>query len=154
MTIKFYLPRLLYTDEEFAFVIGQDLSDVNTEVTRLHIIVTTQNGTVLYPIYYIDNVNYLIVFEFSDPSVLTEGTYTMTIYGICTPVSQSNTFNMIYRRKQDFSYTIQNNYANVIFPTFETLKSSSISLESRFNTEGYKQDLIFTITNENDNVDD
>lgn len=30
MTIKFYLPRLLYEDEEFGFVIGEDLSDVNT----------------------------------------------------------------------------------------------------------------------------
>jgi hypothetical protein len=31
MSIQFYLPRMLYNDEEFAFVIGQDLSDVNTE---------------------------------------------------------------------------------------------------------------------------
>jgi hypothetical protein len=30
MTINFYLPRPLYEDEEFAFVIGEDLSDVNT----------------------------------------------------------------------------------------------------------------------------
>jgi hypothetical protein len=30
MSIQFYLPRMLYQDEQFAFVIGQDLSDVNT----------------------------------------------------------------------------------------------------------------------------
>lgn len=30
MTIEFSLPRMLYQDEQFAFVIGQDLSDVNT----------------------------------------------------------------------------------------------------------------------------
>lgn len=62
MTIKFYLPRLLYTDEEFAFVIGEDLSDVNTEVSRISIHIIRQDGVILYPLYYIDNVNYLIVF--------------------------------------------------------------------------------------------
>lgn len=30
MTISFYLPRSLYADEQFAFVVGQDISDVNT----------------------------------------------------------------------------------------------------------------------------
>jgi hypothetical protein len=30
MTIQYTLPRMLYQDEQFAFVIGQDLSDVNT----------------------------------------------------------------------------------------------------------------------------
>lgn len=30
MSIVFYLPRQLYQDEQFAFIIGQDLSDVNT----------------------------------------------------------------------------------------------------------------------------
>lgn len=62
MTINYYLPRPLYKDEEFAFVIGQDLSDVNTEVSRLAIHITRQDGVVLKPLYYIDNVNYLIVF--------------------------------------------------------------------------------------------
>ena len=77
----------------------------------------------------------------------------MTIYGISTPVSQLNAFNMIYRRTHDLAYTIVNNYANVIFPEFGVLETSSISLASYYNTEGFKQDLTFTITNINDNVD-
>lgn len=59
---------------------------------------------------------------------------------------------MIYRRKQDFAYTIVNNYQNVIFPEFEALVTSDITLQSFFNTEGYKQDIVFTITNQNDKV--
>lgn len=154
MTIVFYLPRPLYTDEQFAFVIGQDLSDMNTEVLRLNIKVTRQDGTVLYPLYYLDSVNYLIVFSFADPTQLTAGNYTMTINGICTPASQTNgAFNMIYRRLSDFTYTVVNNYANVIFPTFQNLVTSNISMASYFNTEGYKQDVVFTITNAQINVD-
>ena len=153
MTINFYLPRPLYTDEEFAFIIGEDLSDVNTEVSRMRILITRQDGTVLYPLYYLDSVNYMIVFKFTDPTLLIESNYTMVIYGISTPVSQLNAFNMIYRRTHDFAYTIVNNYANVIFPVFGVLETSSISLVSYYNTEGYKQDIIFSLTNVNDNVD-
>ena len=154
MSIIFYLPRPLYQDEQFAFVIGQDLSDVNTEVLRLNIKITRQDGVVLYPLYSLDNVNYLIVFSFSDPSQLIAGNYTMTISGVCTPASQSNgAFNMIYRRTYDFTYSVTNNFANVIFPTFQNLVISNISMASYFNTEGYKQDIIFTITNTNVNVD-
>lgn len=153
MTINFYLPRALYSDEEFAFVIGEDLSDVNTEVSRMRIQIVRQDGTVIYPLYYLDSVNYMIVFKFADPSLLIESNYTMTIFGISTPVSQLNAFNMIYRRTHDFAYTIVNNYANVIFPEFGILETSAISLVSYYNAEGFKQDLIFTITNVNDNVD-
>ena len=88
MNILFNLPRPLYKDEQFAFVIGEDLSDVNTQVSRLNIHITRQDGTILYPTYTLDNVNYLISFEFSDPNQLIAGNYTMTIAGICTPVSQ------------------------------------------------------------------
>lgn len=76
----------------------------------------------------------------------------MTIAGACTPVSQKNAFNMIYRRKQDFAYTLVNNYQNVIFPDFEALVTSDITLQSYFNTEGYKQDIVFTLINQNDKV--
>jgi hypothetical protein len=125
---------------------------VNTEVSRLAIHITRQDGVVLYPRYYIDNINYLIVFSFDDPTQLTASTYIMTIAGICTPVTQKNVFNMIYRRKQDFAYTLVNNYENVIFPELEALVTSDISLQSYFNTEGYKQDIVFTIINQNDKV--
>jgi hypothetical protein len=65
----------------------------------------------------------------------------MTIYGICTPASQSNgAFNMIYRRKKDYAYTIVNS-ANIIFPSFNSLVTSSITLFSYYNTEGFKQDI-------------
>jgi hypothetical protein len=64
MTIKFYLPRLLYEDEEFAFVIGEDLSDVNTESSRLNIVITRQDGFIVKALYSLDNINYLIVFSF------------------------------------------------------------------------------------------
>lgn len=78
----------------------------------------------------------------------------MTISGICTPASQSNgAFNMIYRRIYDFTYTVVNNYANVIFPSFQNLVTSNISMLSYFNTEGYKQDIVFTLVNINVNVD-
>lgn len=78
----------------------------------------------------------------------------MTIYGVCTPSSQSyGAFNMIYRRIYDFAYTIVNNYANVIFPTFQNLVTSIASMVSYFNTEGYKQDIIFTLVNTAVNVD-
>ncbi len=108
----------------------------------------------MYPLYSLDNVNYLIIFSFSDPSQLIAGNYTMTISGICTPASQSNgAFNMIYRRIYDFTYTVVNNYANVIFPSFQNLVTSNISMVSYFNAEGYKQDIVFTLVNINVNVD-
>ena len=134
-------------------MIGEDLSDVNTEVSRMYIEITRQDGTVIYPLYYLDSVNYMIVFKFTDSSLLIASNYTMVIRGISTPVSQLNAFNMIYRRTHDLAYTVTNNYANVIFPEFGTLETSSVSLVSYFNTEGYKQDIIFTITNAKDNVD-
>ena len=115
--------------------------------------ISRQDGTLLCPLYYLDSVNYMIVFMFTDPTLLVESNYTMTIYGISTPVSQLNAFNMIYRRTHDLAYTIVNNYANVIFPEFGVLETSSISLASYYNTEGYKQDIVFTITNINDVVD-
>lgn len=153
MTISFYLPRPLYEDEQFAFVIGQDLSDVNTEVARLNIQITRSDGLILYPLYSIDNINYLIIFSFSDSTLLTMGNYSMTIYGVLTPASQSNgAFNMIYRRTYDFTYTIVNS-ANVIFPSFGSLVTSNISLASFFNSEGYKQEIAFTIVNSDLNVD-
>lgn len=109
---------------------------------------------ILYPLYSLDSVNYLIIFSFSDPNQLIAGNYTMTIAGVCTPASQSNgAFNMIYRRIYDFTYSITNNYVNVIFPSFQNLVTSDISMVSYFNTEGYKQDIIFTILNTIVNVD-
>jgi hypothetical protein len=111
-------------------VIGQDLSDVNTETERLNIIITRDDGLVLYPLYYINNINYLIIFSFTDPSLLIAASYVMKIYGICTPASQKNgAFNMIYRRVFDFTYTIVNS-ANIIFPTFSNLVTSNISMVS------------------------
>jgi hypothetical protein len=122
-------------------------------VLRLRIHITRSDGVVIYPLYYLDNVNYLIVFGFSDLSQVVAGNYSMSIAGICTPVSQLNAFNMIYRRTHDYAYTIVNNYQNVIFPVFGTLETSAISIASYFNTEGYKQDIVVTVTNLNDNVD-
>jgi hypothetical protein len=85
-------------------------------------------------LFSIDNVNYLIVFSFTDPTLITTGNYVMTIYGICTPASQANgAFNMIYRRIYDYTYTIVNS-ANVIFPSFNSLTTSNISIATYFNT--------------------
>jgi hypothetical protein len=134
-------------------VIGQDLSDVNTEAARLNIIITMQNGTVIYPLFSIDNVNYLIVFSFPGSTQLSAGSYVMTIYGVCTPASQSNgAFNMIYRRTYDFTYTIVNS-ANVIFPSLNSLVTSNITISSYYNTEGYKQQIDFSLVNTALNVD-
>lgn len=97
------------------------------------------DGVILKPLFTIDNVNYLIIFTFTDPSQLMASSYVMTIYGICTPASQANgAFNMIYRRTYDFTYTLVNS-ANVIFPSFNNLVTSDISIASYFNSEGYKQ---------------
>lgn len=115
--------------------------------------ITRADGLTLFPLYQIDNVNNLIVFSFSDPTQLTANNYTMIIYGILTPASQSNgAFNMTYRRINDYTSTIVNS-ANVAFPSFVTLVTSNISLASYFNTEGYKQDIKFTITNTALNID-
>jgi hypothetical protein len=76
----------------------------------------------------------------------------MIIYGICTPASQANgAFNMIYRRTFDFTYTLVNS-ADVIFPVFDNLVTSDISISTLFNTEGYKQQIDITIVNVNLNV--
>lgn len=32
--------------------------------------IARQDGTLLYPLYYLDSVNYMIVFKFTDPSLL------------------------------------------------------------------------------------
>ncbi len=134
-------------------MIGQDLSDVNTETQRLNIIITRDDGVVLYPLFSIDNINYLIVFSFTDPSQLIATDYVMTIYGICTPASQKNgAFNMIYRRVFDYTYTIVNS-ANINFPTFSNFITSNITMASYYNTEGYKQEIDFTIVNSDLNVD-
>lgn len=134
-------------------MIGQDLNDVNTEVSRLNIIITKQDGTVFYPLFSMDNTNFLIIFSFTDQSLITAGNYTMEINGICTPASQSNgAFNMIYLRTYDKTYTIVNS-ANLNFPSFATLTISNITLASYFNAEGQKQELDFTITHSTLNVD-
>ena len=154
MTIKFYLPRLLYEDEEFGFVIGEDLSDVNAQPSRLNIIIKRSDNFIVKALYSLDSVNYLILFSFIDLTELTIGDYTMIIYGILTPASQANgAFNMIYRRKKDFEYTVVNS-ANVIFPIFNSLVTSDITMLSYYNTEGFKQDIEFTITNTNLNIDE
>jgi hypothetical protein len=104
-------------------------------------------------LFSIDNVNYLIIFTFIDPTQLIAGNYVMTIYGVCTPASQTNgAFNMIYRRIYDYTYTIVNS-ANVIFPSFNNLVTSNISIATYYNIEGYKQEIDFTIVNTDLNVD-
>jgi hypothetical protein len=60
---------------------------------------------------------------------------------------------MIYRRVYDFTYTIVNS-ANVIFPTFSNLVTSNITMISYFNTEGYRQQIDFTIVNSVLNIDE
>ena len=58
---------------------------------------------------------------------------------------------MIYRRTFDFTYTLVNS-ANVIFPVFNNLVTSNISISTLFNTEGYKQQIDITIVNVDLNV--
>ena len=119
----------------------------------MRIVIQREDGTLIYPLFTIDNINYLIIFDFADPAVLIPGSYVMTIYGICTPASQSNgAFNMIYRRTYDFTYTIVNS-ENVIFPVLNSLITSDISMTTLFNTEGFKQQLEFKITNSVENID-
>jgi hypothetical protein len=54
-SLKFYLPRSIYQDEELAFLIGKDLSDVNTEINRLNIVITRQDGLKLKYLYTLIN---------------------------------------------------------------------------------------------------
>lgn len=51
MSIRFYLPREIYSDEEFGFIMGKDLSDVNTEIKRLNIKIRKSDGTYLSILY-------------------------------------------------------------------------------------------------------
>lgn len=49
------------------------------------------------------------MFTFDDPTQLTQGNYTLEIYGIRTPASHENgDFNIIYQRKYDKKYTLIN----------------------------------------------
>jgi len=77
MSIKFYLPREIYSDEEFGFVMGKDLSDVNTEIKRLNIKLTKGDGTQLSFLYRLISSEYKVMFAFDDPSQLTESNYTL-----------------------------------------------------------------------------
>jgi len=119
----------------------------------MNIVIRRADNTIVQALYSLDSINYLIIFSFIDLSQLIVGDYTMTIYGILTPASQSNgAFNMIYRRKKDFVYTVVNS-ANYLFPSFNSLITSQISLASFYNTEGFKQDIQFTITNTDLKID-
>lgn len=47
ISIRFYLPRNIYSDERLGFIMGKDLSDVNLELERMRIVLTRSDGLVL-----------------------------------------------------------------------------------------------------------
>lgn len=77
MSIRFYLPREIYKDEEFGFLMGKDLSDVNTEIKRLNIKIRKSDGTYLSFLYRLISKEYKVMFTFDDASQLIEGNYTL-----------------------------------------------------------------------------
>lgn len=109
MSIRFYLPREIYNDEEFGFIMGKDLSDVNTEIKRLNIRITKSDGTQMSFLYRLISSEFKVMFAFDDPTQLNEGNYTLEIFGIRTPASHENgEFNIIFQRKYDKKYTLIN----------------------------------------------
>lgn len=149
ISISFRLPRTIYSDERLGFIIGKDLSDVNSELERLRIVLTRSDGLVIACTSQLISAEYKILFTFVDATQLTPTTYTLEIYGIMTPVSHENgQFQIIYQRGYDKAYTLTNNL-RTSFPSFTPRISSNISMQAFYNTEGYEQKMVFTLTNTN-----
>jgi hypothetical protein len=77
MSVQFYLPRQIYTDEYFNFIMGKDLSDVNTEIKRLNIVITRGDGVQLSFLFKLISSQYKVVFSFDDPTQLIASNYTL-----------------------------------------------------------------------------
>lgn len=109
MSIRFTLPRTIYSDERLGFIMGKDLSDMNNELQRLRIVLTRSDGTVLSFTNELISSEYKVLFTFSNPSLLTATSYLLEIFGIMTPVSHDNgVFSIIYQRKYDKAFTLSN----------------------------------------------
>ena len=91
-------------------MMGEDLSDVNTEINRLNIRLTNSGtGVVLDALHKLISDEYKVIFTFYDVSQLVAGNYTLEIFGIMTPASHENgAFNIIYQRKFDQVYSLIN----------------------------------------------
>ena len=154
LSIKFYLPREIYSDERLGFVMGKDLSDVNLEINRLRIVLTRSDGLEILSLTELISAEYKVLFTFQDPSLITASNYTLKIYGIMTPASHENgAFSIIYQRAYDKGYTLTNEETTA-FPAFSDRIISEISMDALFNTEGYEQRLTFTIVNQENVVND
>ena len=118
LSIKFYLPREIYSDERLGFVMGKDLSDVNLEIERLRIELTRDDGVVIEALHELISSEYKVLFTFKDASQVTTSNYTMKIYGIMSPASHENgAFSIIYQRSYDKAYTLTNDETTA-FPAF------------------------------------
>lgn len=155
MFVLFTLPRNLYLDETFVMIMGKDLSDANTLVDKLGIILLDGFGDPIETIHSLSTTSYKLTFTITDPSLITSGNYTLKIYGLQIPSSNTNDiFYIIYQRNFDGMYTLTNqNSTTAPFPSLNQRVNSMITASSIFNTEGVEQQLNFNITHNDTNVD-
>lgn len=155
MYISFTLPRSLYIDETFVIILGKDLSDSNTLIQKLNIQLYDSSGNVIETIQSLSSISYKLTFTVTNPSLIVQGNYTLHIYGLQIPSSNTNDIiYIIYQRNFDNRYTLTNdNTTTAPFPTLSNRINSLITLESLYNTEGLEQQLNFVITHTTYNVD-
>lgn len=155
MFVLFTLPRSLYLDETFLMIMGKDLSDANTFISKIHIVLADQTGSVIETIQSLSTISYEISFTVTNPSLIVAGSYTLKIYGLQIPSSNTNDiFYIVYKRNFDGLYALANDQSTTApFPTVTSRINSLITVETLFNTEGLEQQINFNITHNNTNVD-
>lgn len=113
MFVLFTLPRSLHQDEDFVMIMGQDLSDANTLISKINIVLLDSNGNIIETIQSLSIVSYEIKFTVTNPALIVAGSYTLKIYGLQIPSSNTNDlFYIIYKRKFDGLYTITNDLSS------------------------------------------
>lgn len=155
MFISFTLPRSLYLDETFVMIMGKDLSDSNTLVQKLNIILTDGTNTTIDTIQSLSSTSYKLTFTVTNPALIVAGNYILYIYGLQIPSSNTNDiFYIIYQRNFDNLYTLSNTGSTTApFPSLSNRINSLITMESIMNSEGLEQQLNFNITHTATNVD-
>lgn len=136
MFISFTLPRSLYLDETFVMIMGKDLSDSNTLVQKLNIILTDSANNTIDTIQALSSTSYKLTFTVTNPALILAGNYTLYIYGLQIPSSNTNDiFYIIYQRNFDNLYTLANTGSTTApFPSLSNRINSLITMDSIFNS--------------------
>lgn len=135
--IIFTLPRQLNQDENFAVVMGYDLSNLNFIPCKLKIRLYYQSNNTEIPSisWFLNMKNYQIIFE-DLHTYLTNNQYRLEIYGLKTPSTiDQSVISLIYLRTFDNIYTVQNiNSSTAIYPKLTSKVNSLITMRTYFNT--------------------